>query len=650
MSELTFEKIRIVSADMLEENCLPDMMNDNYIHAKIRTSENLSKEDTENIGKGMINTLLPYKVQDNYNRARTEKEFSGAVLENEFLKAVFVPQLGGRLWSLYDKKNKKELLYKNDVFQPCNLALRNAWFSGGVEWNIGIKGHNPLTCSPMFAERQFDEKGEVMLKMYEYERIRRVSYGITAKLKDDMLLVNINIENTEDRDKYMYWWSNIAVEETPTTRVIVPTEKSFYCMYDEGAYFLDRTGLPNLNGVDVTYATNLERSRDFFYDIPKDENKWIAAIDGDGYGLLHLSTKELIGRKLFAWGQGNGGRHWNNWLSDCGKNYIEIQAGLLKTQLEHFVMKANSSITFTECYTPFCGNSAKIHGDFTTARNTVKRVADKKIEMLENISFKPLMVEAPAYLGSGWGALQNTVQSVPVSNCDTYSKESMGPEQEDWLQLIKTGNFTDPNPDDTIKSYVSDAFWIEKLNAAPDNWHKYYHLGVLKYRENDLAGAKDCFEKSNAIKENAWSYRNLAQLAKIEGDTARALELMEKAVAIKKDYQPLLVNCAEIMFATKNYEKWIALYNSLDAELKENGRLKMLWATAENNIGNYKTAKDVITEDFIIPDIKEGEFSLSHLWIDIYRNVMKADGISEISDEDVLKKYPLPQSLDFRMH
>lgn len=56
------------------------------------------------IGKGMVNTLLPYMIQDEYNRERKERESDAAFLENEYLKAVFFPRLGERLWSLYDKK------------------------------------------------------------------------------------------------------------------------------------------------------------------------------------------------------------------------------------------------------------------------------------------------------------------------------------------------------------------------------------------------------------------------------------------------------------------------------------------------------------------------------------------------------------------
>ena len=100
-----------------------------------------------------------------------------------------------------------------------------------------------------------------------------------------------------------------------------------------------------------------------------------------------MSTKELKCRKLFAWGQGIGGRHWNEWLSDCGKNYIEIQAGLLKTQLEHFVMKANSTLSFTEGYSALSADPHAVHGDYKAAQAEVKSKISQKIERVKKSSF-----------------------------------------------------------------------------------------------------------------------------------------------------------------------------------------------------------------------------------------------------------------------
>ena len=159
---IRFEDYPIPSANLGEENPMPDIKNVSYIHAGYECTDRLTKEEMRWIGKGMLRTMLPYKTQDGYDRARKERVFKAAVLENRFLRAVFLPEIGGRLWSLYDKTLGKELLFKNPVYQPCNLGLRNAWFAGGVEFNVGIKGHNPLTCSPLFAETAQTTEGEVL--------------------------------------------------------------------------------------------------------------------------------------------------------------------------------------------------------------------------------------------------------------------------------------------------------------------------------------------------------------------------------------------------------------------------------------------------------------------------------------------------------
>ena len=109
----------------------------------------LDEDDELYLGYGFMQNVFPYRQQNNYNRELVEKEIDIIVLENNYLKASFLPTLGGRLWSLYDKVNNKELLYVNPVLRFGNLALRNAWFSGGVEWNVGAVGRSPFTCSDL---------------------------------------------------------------------------------------------------------------------------------------------------------------------------------------------------------------------------------------------------------------------------------------------------------------------------------------------------------------------------------------------------------------------------------------------------------------------------------------------------------------------
>ena len=102
---LRFEDYIISSAEILENNPLPDIKNNTYIHASYEITDNVTAEERTHIGKGMLNTILPYKMQDNYTRTLKPKTYKAAILENEYLKAEFLPEYGGRLYSLYDKVN-----------------------------------------------------------------------------------------------------------------------------------------------------------------------------------------------------------------------------------------------------------------------------------------------------------------------------------------------------------------------------------------------------------------------------------------------------------------------------------------------------------------------------------------------------------------
>jgi len=655
MTKLSFEKYSMPAADLGKDSCLPDIHVNSYIRAPISLSDNINAEDGKYIGKGMVSTLLPYSITDGYNRQRRTRDFNAAILENEYIKAVFLPELGGRLWSLYDKTLDLELLYKNDVFQPANLALRNAWFSGGVEWNVGIKGHNPLTCSPLFAQRMKNKSGDEVLRMYEFERIRGIVYIIEASLKERALAVKITIENTDDNDKYMYWWSNIAVPETPMTRVITPCDDTFFCAYTDGAYFLDKTSMPLVDGKDITYSSNSPRSRDFFFDIPDKNDKWIAAVDKDGKGLLQFSDPLLKGRKLFVWGTHQGGRHWNEWLSQDAGAYVEIQAGLLKTQLEHFVMPAQSTITWQECYCAAEIDPKIAHGDFKNAAVSVDAIVKTKKDLLSSEIFNIDTYEAIHAYGSGWGALENKIRHTPISSICEFPDNSMNQEQADWLCLLAGEGLPSHCTNNTITSYVVGKEWIKLMEQHPKNdWYYYNHLGIMKYANGDHDKAAECFITSIQIEDNAWARRNLAQIQKnIYMDVHSAAENMKAAIKLMPDYIPLAVEVAYTLMNDSQFKEYIDLFDSFPLELKNNGRLKMVLGACYAQIGNTDEARRIINPELQVDDIKEGEYALSAIWVDIYRQVLANEldvDPKSLTEQQVFEKYPLPRALDYRMH
>ena len=111
--------------------------------------------------------ILPYAMQDTFTRRYRLEDHPVGVLENQILRAEFLLNYGGRLWSLYHKPSQTELLARGPRITFANLALRNAWFYGGVEWNVGTIGHSPLSCSPVFAARLEDPNGSPILRLYE---------------------------------------------------------------------------------------------------------------------------------------------------------------------------------------------------------------------------------------------------------------------------------------------------------------------------------------------------------------------------------------------------------------------------------------------------------------------------------------------------
>jgi hypothetical protein len=318
--------------DLNGESSLPPIAG--MINVQQRTQSVLDEDDGLFIGFGFVSSPFPYRLQDMYGRKLRDMDFKIAILENEHLKATFVPSLGGRLWSLFDKDKGRELTFSNPVFRPGNLAFRNAWFSGGVEWNCGVVGHHPFTCSQMFTARLTADDGTPVLRMYQFERIRRATYQMDFFLPKDskVLLCRMRVVNPNTEMVPMYWWSNIAVPEKKKGRVVMPTNETFT---NRGG-MISKTTVPESNGIDITFPTNNPHAIDFFWKLSTKARKFVCQLDEDGYGLIQTSTSRLKGRKLFVWGQGPGGEKWQEFLSKegTGGKYAEIQAGLAHTQYE----------------------------------------------------------------------------------------------------------------------------------------------------------------------------------------------------------------------------------------------------------------------------------------------------------------------------
>ena len=635
---LKFETISLYSASLPKSSIIPDVKSENSLPFFI-LDDTVSKNHGLYIGQGMVPSMLPYTSQSKYERDFKNRPYKAAILENEYLRAIFLPELGGRLWSLYDKRLGKELLYKNKVVAFANFAIRNAWFAGGVEWNIGVRGHNHFTCSPIFASREVNSDGEDILKMYEYEAIRGLAYVIRAGLYKDTLRINVTVENTRNAPTYLYWWSNIAVPQTSKSRVFAPTNKSYVTSYEHGGFVISHKEVPIVNGRDTSYINDEKVSIDYFYDIPSENKKWIASIEGDGIGLLQYSSEELIGRKLFLWGNTTGGHHWNDWLTD-GEAYAEIQAGLAKTQFEHIPMQAKQIVSWNECY---CAVSIENRdGEYSDVCKEIEKSVD-------NCNFGNFFNIKESYgievYGSGRGMLATLLDPSEAPTICEFTSKSLTEQEEYFIDLINK-KATSKTP--TI-SYAIDIRYLQLIDSKAEKTnYDYYMSGVIAYANGMLDRAKSEFLKV----KGEYEWLALACLAQLEvnilGDYQKGYDYIKRAIEIKTDDISLLIMFGEISIKAKEYTEFL-----VKSENVLNGRVQMYRAKCLIEVGRLNEAKNLLTPTLVIPDIREGEYSISAFWCELYRGIMAKESgrlPETITDSEILQKYPMPYELDYRMH
>lgn len=645
------------------------------------------------VGYGAGGTLLPYNMQDGYSRSLKRQNFRAIVLENRHLRATFLPELGGRLWSLIHKKSRRELLDVNPVIQLGNLAYRDAWFSGGVEWNVCVPAyHTPLTCSPMFTGFLRLDDGTPVLRLWEWERRLGVAYQIDAWLPADatFLRVRFRIHNPHDHVLPLYQWSNIAVPETPDTRVIAPASTAFINQYDQQGLRTTLEPIPVFQKIDISYPIRGMCSRDYFFNL-RQGRPWITALRADGLGLIQTSTARQTGRKLFIWGQSTGGLRWQEYLSVPKHAYIEIQAGLARTQLEAMPMPAGATWDWLEAYGLMSADPAVTHGpDWHAAHTHVDRRLDAALpaktldaELHATDAMASRRPESIVMRGSGWGALERkrceaSVLPLPrgVGALVTSARKNKKPspplpwapgilfddasltrDQAPWLKLLKLGALPKRTPRSLPGTFHSSPPWRTLLEAslkksAGNHWLAMFHLGVMRYDadETDRA-ARAAWEKSMSLQPNPWSARCLARLALREKDFVSANAWYRRARRFLPHDPRLAAEACDVLRILRQPKQIIKIIAKLPPTARHADRVQLARAWAALDTGDYQTALDIIlSREFAC--IREGELSLASIWFRAQELRLAHEGKIPLNRALRLRartECPPPHTIDMRM-
>ncbi|MFJ9419021.1 DUF5107 domain-containing protein [Streptomyces sp. NPDC101227] len=630
------------------------------------------------IGYRPLRSVLPTRLRDGYGRARRATDVDALVLENDRLRATVLPGLGGRVYSLHHKPTDRELLYRNPVLQPAHFALNGAWFSGGIEWNIGATGHTTLSCAPLHAARVPAPDGGEMLRLWEWERLRDLPFQVDLWLPEgsDFLYVGVRIRNPHHHTVPVYWWSNIAVPEGERTRVLAPADEAWHFGYQRT---LRRVPVPESAGADRTYPLRSEFPADYFYEVPDGERRWIASLDEAGRGLVQTSTDTLRGRKLFLWGAGRAGRRWQEWLTEPGTGgYAEIQAGLARTQLEHVPLDAGGEFAWLEAYGPLAADAAAVHGsDWSAARGEVARRLEAALPRADvdaaYAAWRPYADQEPKgslATGSGWGALEVARAGLDLPGTP-FDEGTLGAAQRPWLTLLRTGDLppVGPLPGPAL---VAPA-WRDLLESAMPGPATDYHLGLAQWQGGDRAQAVRSWERALAagggrLSLDALPLYCLAVAEAEAGDAERAAERYaeafgcaarfaetlaseDAAARIWRSVLPALAREAvPALLAVGRADEACDLMAHLRQEDLAAGRFRLLTAQVLLAEGEPAAARAIFDAGFEIADLREGDETLSDTWYAIAERLVAGSG--PVTDEvraEARDRHPLPERYEFRM-
>ena len=631
MSELRLSTRKLPMCALGESEAVPAILS--LLNIQQAQKSDLDDDDGLYVGYGYVKNNFPYFAQSLYDCKPKERELQTVVLENQYLRAEFLPQLGGRLWSLYDKMAQRDLVLTNDKLVFRNLAIRNAWFAGGVEWNMGIIGHSPFTCSAVHTALLHTDDGTPVLRIYEYERIRRCTYHVDFWLPENSprLFAGVSIHNPNETVTPMYWWSNIAVPELPEGRVIVPADAAYTT---KGGVVVKETEFRH-DGIDITYPVQTEIPKDYFWKTRDAKDKYVCHVGKDGYGLCQASTGRQLGRKLFVWGQTNVSKRWNSLLETGGPTgrYVEIQAGLGQTQYECIPMPPKTTWRWVESYGAIQLDPQIAHGEYAHAVSAASGIVSQyELEnVLENATHMKEKAETVLFSGSVWGGLENCKRQLsrrpPVNAILDFPQE-----RSFWNTLLEEGTVGLHDPALPPASWMLDEDFTALLenavaNKDKENWFAWLQLGAVYFIEDKIPQAQNALLRSLELEETPWAHYILSVLKYQQCCIDESLSCAAKALTLCRNRVDLAKNLLILFILAERYADALAVIEGLEENVRNNGRILLYTARALLEADRIAEAEDIMHHhrEEMLTTIREGEAFASRL----YRLLLEKKGLPQ---------------------
>jgi tetratricopeptide (TPR) repeat protein len=311
--------------------------------------------------QGSSGVVYPYPVIEKIYDTPVDKSYNALYLENDYLKIMILPELGGRVQMAYDKIKGRHFVYCNHVIKPALVGLAGPWISGGIEINWP-QHHRPSTFMPVDWTIEELPDGGATVWVNERERMfhQRGAAGFTLRPGVAYLEIQGRVYNPTPLPQTFLWWANPAVAVNDEYQSVFPPD--VHAVFDHGKR--DVSSFPIATGIyykmDYSPGTDISRYRNIpvptSYMAVRSDYDFVGGYENDTRaGLLHVANHNVSpGKKQWTWGNGDFGKAWDRNLTDADGPYIELMTGVYTDNQPDFSwLQPYEEKTFVQYFMPY---------------------------------------------------------------------------------------------------------------------------------------------------------------------------------------------------------------------------------------------------------------------------------------------------------
>jgi len=322
----------------------------------------------QRVYQGSSGAVYPLPFIDAIAREKAPREWDAIHLENEYVRLMILPELGGRIHIGLDKTRGYDFFYRNDVIKPALVGLAGPWISGGVEFNWP-QHHRPATHLPTESLIEFEDDGTATVWCSDHDPFARMQGMHGIRLRPGSALVELRghlVNRTDDVQTFL-WWANVAAEAGDDYQSFFPTDVRVVADHAKRATTAFPVAQGHYYGVDYPGRRTAERPDgdrlDWYRNIPVPTSYMCIGTEDDffgGYdhaaraGFVHWADHRIApGKKQWTWGNAPFGWAWDAHLTDGNGPYVELMAGVFTDNQPDFAFLApGETRTFSQYWYP----------------------------------------------------------------------------------------------------------------------------------------------------------------------------------------------------------------------------------------------------------------------------------------------------------